>query len=157
MLHVPSVLCAAAKEEQRKLKEMEKARIAEERELRRLEAAREKERKAEERRRTMEEKKKWVRGGAGRKGREEAARWNMSHRGGLGEVGAGKGREEAARRKEGKGQVVVRMMWTAPERSRRSGRRASGGRQGESGKQGESGQAQKESGTLQEGGRRLRS
>ncbi len=59
--HVPFVLCTAAKEEQRKLKEMEKARIAEERELRRLEAAREKERKAEERRRTMEEKKKWVR------------------------------------------------------------------------------------------------
>ena len=53
----------AAKEEARKLKELEKMKIAEERELKRLELAREKERKAEERRKAVEERKKWVPGG----------------------------------------------------------------------------------------------
>lgn len=50
----------AAKEEARKLKELEKMKMAEERELKRLEAAREKERKAEERRKAVEERKKYV-------------------------------------------------------------------------------------------------
>lgn len=60
LLHSRLVLSPAAKEEARKLKEMEKMKIAEERELKRLEAAREKERKAEERRKAVEERKKWV-------------------------------------------------------------------------------------------------